>query len=118
MTQRGAPVDAPAFPRLAGAPAPCRGACPVRTDAAAYVALVAEGRFAEAYDVARLHNPLASVCGRICSAPCERACRRGVVDAPIAIRALKRVVAEAYGPEAGLAARSAQCRRRRGRRSR
>jgi NADPH-dependent glutamate synthase beta subunit-like oxidoreductase/NAD-dependent dihydropyrimidine dehydrogenase PreA subunit len=105
VTLRGAPVDAPDFPVQAGAPAPCRGACPVRTDAAAYVALVAEGRLADAYDVARLHNPLASVCGRICSAPCERACRRGVVDTPIAIRALKRVLAESFGPEAGLASR-------------
>lgn len=100
MTARGLPlagVEAP--PLLTGGPAPCRAACPVGTDAAAYVALVAEGRTAEAYDVARRHNPFASVCGRVCSAPCERACRRGIVDAPIAIRALKRVVASAHGAE-------------------
>jgi NADPH-dependent glutamate synthase beta subunit-like oxidoreductase/ferredoxin len=83
-----------------GPPAPCRAGCPVGTDASAYVALIAEGRFAEAYDVARAPNPFASVCGRICAAPCERACRRGRVDRPIAIRALKRVLTEAHGVEA------------------
>ncbi len=87
-------------PTVSGSVAPCRAACPVGTDAAAYVALIAEGRLAEAYDVARAHNPFASICGRVCSAPCESACRRGIVDAPISIRALKRVLAEHHGPEA------------------
>jgi NADPH-dependent glutamate synthase beta subunit-like oxidoreductase/NAD-dependent dihydropyrimidine dehydrogenase PreA subunit len=77
----------------------------VGTDAAAYVALLAEGRVAEAYDVARQHNPFASVCGRICSAPCERACRRGVVDTAVSIRALKRVLCDAHGAEKGPASR-------------
>lgn len=77
----------------------CSAACPVHTDAAGYVQAIAAGRFDEAYDLARAHNPFPSVCGRVCSAPCERACRRGVVDAPVAIRALKRVVAEQYGAE-------------------
>jgi NAD(P)-binding Rossmann-like domain/Dihydroprymidine dehydrogenase domain II, 4Fe-4S cluster len=49
--------------------------------------------------VARAPNPFASVCGRVCAAPCEDACRRGSVDAPIAIRALKRFVCEQYGVE-------------------
>jgi NADPH-dependent glutamate synthase beta subunit-like oxidoreductase/NAD-dependent dihydropyrimidine dehydrogenase PreA subunit len=73
----------------------------VGTDAAAYVALIAEGRIAEAYDVARAPNPLVSVCGRVCAAPCEAGCRRGVIDRPVAIRALKRVLTERYGVEAG-----------------
>jgi NADPH-dependent glutamate synthase beta subunit-like oxidoreductase len=84
-----------------GTPAPCRAACPVGTDAAAYVALLAEGRIADAYDVARQHNPFPSVCGRVCSAPCERSCRRGVIDAAVSIRALKRVLCDAYGAEQG-----------------
>jgi NADPH-dependent glutamate synthase beta subunit-like oxidoreductase/ferredoxin len=83
----------------------CRAACPVGTDAAGYVIAVSEGRIADAYDLARAHNPLPSICGRVCSAPCERACRRGVVDAPIAIRALKRHIAESFGVEAGAASR-------------
>jgi NADPH-dependent glutamate synthase beta subunit-like oxidoreductase len=78
---------------------PCLDACPVKTDAGRYVQLIAEGRFAEAYRVARSPNPIASVCGRTCGAPCEDACRRGKIDAPVTIRALKRFVCELYGPE-------------------
>ncbi len=79
---------------------PCLDACPVKTDAGRYVQLIAEGRFEEAYRVARSPNPIASICGRACGAPCEDACRRGKIDAPIAIRSLKRFVSEQFGPEA------------------
>jgi formate dehydrogenase (NADP+) beta subunit len=78
---------------------PCKWACPVHTEAGKYVTLVAEGRYREAYAVARRPNPLASICGRICAAPCEGVCRRGELDAPIAIRALKRFVTERFGVE-------------------
>ena len=78
---------------------PCLDACPVKTDAGRYVQLIAEGRFAEAYRVARDPNPIASICGRACGAPCEDACRRGKIDAPVTIRALKRFVTEQFGPE-------------------
>lgn len=78
---------------------PCQAACPIRTDAGKYVQLIAEGEFQQAYLVARSPNPLASVCGRICAAPCEDRCRRGAIDAPISIRALKRFVCEKYGVE-------------------
>jgi formate dehydrogenase beta subunit len=78
---------------------PCLDACPVKTDAGRYVQLIAEGRFAEAYRVVRSPNPIASICGHACGAPCEDACRRGKLDAPITIRALKRFVNEQYGPE-------------------
>jgi NADPH-dependent glutamate synthase beta subunit-like oxidoreductase/ferredoxin len=78
---------------------PCRAACPVHTDAGAYVTAIAEGRFRDAYLIARAPNPFASICGRVCAAPCEAACRRGTVDAPIAIRALKRFVTEQFGVE-------------------
>jgi NADPH-dependent glutamate synthase beta subunit-like oxidoreductase/ferredoxin len=71
----------------------------VATDAGRYVQLIAEGREEDAYLVARAPNPFASVCGRVCAAPCEDACRRGAIDAPIAIRALKRYVTERYGVE-------------------
>jgi NADPH-dependent glutamate synthase beta subunit-like oxidoreductase len=79
---------------------PCMAACPVHTNAGAYVAAIAEGDDKTAYLTARMPNPFASVCGRVCAAPCEDACRRGEVDQPIAIRALKRFVTEKYGPEA------------------
>ena len=90
----------------------CQVACPVHTDARGYVRAIAEGRFEEAYLIARGPNPFASICGRICGAPCEAACRRGKVprvdddghfvaaDRPIAIRALKGFVCGLSGPEA------------------
>jgi NADPH-dependent glutamate synthase beta subunit-like oxidoreductase len=74
-------------------------ACPVHTEAGRYVALIAEGKYKEAYHVARRPNPFASICGRICAAPCEPACRRATIDQPIAIRALKRSVTERFGVE-------------------
>jgi NADPH-dependent glutamate synthase beta subunit-like oxidoreductase len=90
----------------------CQMACPVHTDARGYVRAIAEGRFEEAYLIARGPNPFASICGRICGAPCETDCRRGKIprvdddgkfvanDRPIAIRALKRFACELFGPEA------------------
>jgi NADPH-dependent glutamate synthase beta subunit-like oxidoreductase len=89
----------------------CQRACPVHTDARGYVRAIADGRFDDAYLIARGPNPFASICGRVCGAPCEAACRRGFVprvdddgrfvgrDRPIAIRALKRFVCEIAGPE-------------------
>ncbi len=74
--------------------APCQDACPADTDAGRYIGLLAEGHFAEAFAVAAEVNPFASVCGYICTAPCESVCRRGVLDEPIAIRALKRAAVE------------------------
>src|SRR5512135_2812860 len=79
---------------------PCMMACPAHTNAGRYVSLIAEGRFEEAYRFARDPNPLASICGRVCAHPCETACRRGEIDKPIAIRALKRFLTERHGPEA------------------
>ncbi len=77
----------------------CQAGCPVATDAGRYVQLIAGARDEDAYLVARAPNPFASVCGRVCAAPCEDACRRGAIDAPISIRALKRFVTEQYGVE-------------------
>jgi NADPH-dependent glutamate synthase beta subunit-like oxidoreductase/ferredoxin len=74
-------------------------ACPVHTDSGRYVQLIADGRFEEAFLVARSPNPLASVCGRVCSAPCEDACRRAWVDEAVTIRPLKRYVTEQFGAE-------------------
>src|SRR5262249_9282499 len=78
---------------------PCQAACPVNTDAGRYVQLIAQGKYEDAFFVARSPNPLASVCGRICAAPCEDRCRRRKVDKPVSIRALKRFVCERYGVE-------------------
>ena len=78
---------------------PCMQACPVHTQAGRYVTLIAQGRYEDAYRYARQPNPFASICGRVCGHPCETACRRGMLDSPISIRALKRFVTERYGPE-------------------
>jgi len=77
----------------------CREGCPVRTDSGGYVQAIAEGRYEEAYIIARTPNPFASICGRVCAAPCEAKCRRGALDAAISIRALKRFVCEKFGVE-------------------
>src|SRR5512137_608893 len=75
----------------------CQFACPVRTDARGYVTAIAQGDYERAYLIARETNPFASTCGWVCGAPCEAACRRGKIDEPIAIRALKRFVNDHYG---------------------
>jgi NADPH-dependent glutamate synthase beta subunit-like oxidoreductase/coenzyme F420-reducing hydrogenase delta subunit/Pyruvate/2-oxoacid:ferredoxin oxidoreductase delta subunit len=95
----GAGLLAPAlqpepFPVRRIAPAPCTQACPAGIQVKAYVSLIAEERFAEALEVIRRRCPLPGICGRICHHPCELACRRGRADDPLAIRALKRFVAD------------------------
>lgn len=79
----------------------CQDACPVHTNACGYVTAIAEGRYEDGFRIARATNPFVSICGRVCGAPCEVNCRRGDLDAPITIRALKRFVNEQYGPETG-----------------
>lgn len=77
---------------------PCRAACPVHTDIQSYVWLIGEGRYAEALDVIRSVNPIASACSLICHHPCETECRRSAVDEPLAIRHLKRFALEQAAP--------------------
>lgn len=86
----------------------CQWGCPVRTDARGYVVAIGEGRYLDAYRIAREPNPFASICGRVCGAPCEVECRRGSIDDPVAIRALKRFVTEQHGVEAGNPAATVQ----------
>ena len=78
---------------------PCTRACPVLTNAGQYVTAIAEGLDDLSYRIARMPNPFPSICGRVCAAPCEDACRRGDLDHPIAIRALKRFACERAGVE-------------------
>ncbi|HYA45009.1 MAG TPA: FAD-dependent oxidoreductase, partial [Acidimicrobiales bacterium] len=77
---------------------PCTDACPLHTSAQGYAALVAERRFEEAYRLVAERNPFPSVCGRICTHPCEAACARSDVDAPVALNALERFVGDRFGP--------------------
>ena len=74
--------------------APCRDACPIHQRAQGYVALIREGRFADAYCTILEDNPFPSVCGRVCNHRCEDACSRGKADAPVSIMGLKRFVTD------------------------
>jgi len=85
----GALVDKKPFTAV-----PCQTACPVGIDVPRYVHLIAEGKFDESYAVVRERLSLPSVCGYICLAFCEGECRRGEVNEPVGIRALKRFVSE------------------------
>jgi heterodisulfide reductase subunit A len=69
---------------------PCIEACPIRQEAAGYVALIGKKKFKEAAKLIRQRNPLASVCGRVCYHPCESDCNRSLVDQSVAIQHLKR----------------------------
>ncbi|MEM3525894.1 MAG: FAD-dependent oxidoreductase [Candidatus Jordarchaeaceae archaeon] len=72
----------------------CRATCPAGLNVQGYVALIAQGKFKEAYELIRQTIPFPGVLGRICFHPCENECERGEVEAPIAICALKRFVAD------------------------
>jgi heterodisulfide reductase subunit A-like polyferredoxin len=73
---------------------PCRAACPIHVNAQGYIALISAGKFAEALSLVREKNPFPGITGRICTHPCEQACRRKDVDQPVAIDPLKRYVAD------------------------
>ena len=78
--------------------APCKAACPAGVNAQGYVALVAAGKFEEAYELVKERCPLPAVCGRICQHPCETQCNRKELDEPVAVRDLKRFAADyVYG---------------------
>jgi NADPH-dependent glutamate synthase beta subunit-like oxidoreductase len=76
------------------APSPCQMACPAGIDVPTYVALIGEGRDAEAIETIRRDNPFPWVCGLICTRPCEFMCVRGRIDQPVAIKSLKAFAAE------------------------
>jgi heterodisulfide reductase subunit A-like polyferredoxin len=74
--------------------APCKAACPAGVNAQGYVALIAAGKFEEAYNLVQERCPLPAVCGRICQHPCEGQCNRKDVDEPVQVRDLKRFAAD------------------------
>ena len=97
----GVPKAGPAYDVATGDAAwfrdniPCQAACPAHTDISRYIALIADGRYADSYELNREANVLPGCLGRVCARPCEDACRRRYVDAPVSICALKRVAADA-----------------------
>ncbi|MGO9097024.1 MAG: FAD-dependent oxidoreductase [Bryobacteraceae bacterium] len=75
-------------------PAPCKSSCPAGVNAQGYVALIAAGKFKEAYELIRERCPLPAACGRVCQHPCEDHCNRGEIDQAVAVRDLKRFAAD------------------------
>ncbi len=73
---------------------PCENACPAGVNVPGYISLIAAGRPKDAYRLIRQENPLPSVCGRVCTHPCESRCRRAQLDEPLAIADLKRYAAD------------------------
>ncbi len=73
---------------------PCRIACPAGVNAQSYIALISQGKYREALEVVRRTMPFAGVIGRVCTHPCETDCERKAVEQPMAIRALKRFIAD------------------------
>lgn len=73
---------------------PCVNACPAGIDVRGFIRLIKDGRFKEALDLIKEKNPLPATSARICHHPCEEKCNREKFDEPIAIRALRRFVAD------------------------
>ncbi len=72
----------------------CQASCPLGVNAQGYVALARAGKYDEALELIRKNNVLPGICGRICTHPCEISCRRGELDEPVAIRDIKRFLAD------------------------
>jgi len=72
----------------------CQHICPISQDVPSYIGLIAQGKFEEAIQVVRKENPLPLICGRVCNTPCEKKCVAGEWDDPVAIRMLKRFLAD------------------------
>ena len=78
-------------------PVPCVALCPAGVDIPGYMALVGEGRCADAVRLIRKDNPFPTACAYICEHPCEARCRRNMVDDAINIRGLKRYAVDHAG---------------------
>ena len=85
-------------------PVPCVALCPAGVDIPGYIALVEEGRCADAVRLIRKDNPFPTACAYICEHPCEARCRRNMVDDAINIRGLKRYAVDHAGRGAPAAA--------------
>ena len=72
----------------------CRSACPIHTNVQGYIAMIAQGKFEEAYRINKEVNPFPSICGRVCHHPCEEACLRNRIDEAVPIQFLKRFVTD------------------------
>ncbi len=78
---------------------PCVTLCPAHVDVPGYVALVGKGDYAGAIELIRERNPFPTACAMVCEHPCERKCRRSIIDAPINIRGLKKYAVDAVSAD-------------------
>ncbi len=69
---------------------PCVSLCPAHVDVPGYIAMIKEGNYSGAVNVIRNKNPFPTACAMVCEHPCEKKCRRTLVDAPVNIRGLKK----------------------------
>ncbi len=76
----------------------CQEKCPLGVNVQGYMALARAGKYSEALELIRKDNILPGICGRICTHPCEAACRRSEFDQPVAIRDIKRFLADSAAP--------------------
>ncbi len=72
----------------------CQDSCPLGVNAQGYIALAKLGKYQEALSLIRRDNVLPGICGRVCTHPCEDVCRRGDLDEPVSIRAIKRFLTD------------------------
>jgi len=73
---------------------PCQYECPIDQQASVYIALIAQRKFEDAYNIIQKDNPFPSVCGRVCHHPCEKVCRAVEMGEAISIRSLKRFISD------------------------
>lgn len=78
-------------------PVPCVALCPAGVDIPGYIALIREGRCADAVRLIRKDNPFPTACALICEHPCEARCRRNMLDSSVNIRGLKRYAVDHAG---------------------
>lgn len=74
--------------------APCQSVCPIKTQVPTYVSLLSQKRYAEAWDVIKMDNPIPSGCARVCHHPCQTQCQAEQWGGPISVRVLKRVASD------------------------
>ena len=90
----GCQAEAGSYPEEKAKSAPCTATCPAHINVQGYVNLAALGKFDEALKLIKKENPFPGICGRVCHHPCEEACSRSEKDAPVAINAIKRFIAD------------------------
>jgi heterodisulfide reductase subunit A2 len=74
--------------------APCKATCPAHVSIQGFIALMNQGKYAEALKLFKDEHPFPGSCGRVCHHPCEAACTRGDADEPLAIQYLHRYLAQ------------------------